>query len=136
MQLERSESIAASLEEIRHIAARARDIKLEALVEEVRRIREQEPRANILIYTEYVDSLQAAESHLKEAKVGKILTITGNDDVQQRQQITQRFRTEDNLILISTDTSAEGLNLHDRCHHLIHLELPWNPNRLEQRNGR
>jgi hypothetical protein len=38
--------------------------------------------------------------------------------------------------LVSTDASAEGLNLHDRCHHLIHLELPFNPNRLEQRNGR
>jgi len=135
-EIERSESIAASLDQVRKIAARARDIKLEALIEEVGRIRKQEPRANILVYTEYVDSLQAAESHLRAAGVERILTITGNDDVQQRQQITQRFRTEDNLILISTDTSAEGLNLHDRCHHLIHLELPWNPNRLEQRNGR
>jgi len=135
-ELERSESIAASLEQIREIAARARDVKLDVLIDEVRQIRQQEPRANILIYTEYVDSLQAAASILKEAKVGGILTITGSDDLQQRQQITQRFRTEDNLILISTDTSAEGLNLHDRCHHLIHLELPWNPNRLEQRNGR
>ena len=31
---------------------------------------------------------------------------------------------------------AEGLNLHQRCCHLIHLDLPYNPNRLEQRNGR
>ena len=31
---------------------------------------------------------------------------------------------------------AEGLNLHQRCFHLIHLDLPYNPNRLEQRNGR
>jgi hypothetical protein len=38
--------------------------------------------------------------------------------------------------LVSTDATAEGLNLQDRCHHLIHLELPYNPNRLEQRNGR
>jgi hypothetical protein len=36
----------------------------------------------------------------------------------------------------STDATAEGLNLHERCHQLIHLELPCNPNRLEQRNGR
>ena len=37
---------------------------------------------------------------------------------------------------MSTDSAAEGLNLHQRCHHLLHLELPFNPNRLEQRNGR
>ncbi|MDV2992473.1 MAG: RNA polymerase-associated protein RapA [Chroococcidiopsis sp. SAG 2025] len=37
---------------------------------------------------------------------------------------------------MSTDATAEGLNLQQRCHHLIHLELPFNPNRLEQRNGR
>ena len=39
-------------------------------------------------------------------------------------------------MLISTDSLAEGLNLHQRCFHLIHLDLPYNPNRLEQRNGR
>ena len=39
-------------------------------------------------------------------------------------------------MLVSTDSLAEGLNLHQRCFHLIHLDLPYNPNRLEQRNGR
>ena len=40
------------------------------------------------------------------------------------------------IILVSTNSMAEGLNLHQRCFHLIHLDLPYNPNRLEQRNGR
>jgi hypothetical protein len=48
----------------------------------------------------------------------------------------QRFGSEDRIILVSTDATAEGLNLHRRCHHLIHIELPYNPNRLEQRNSR
>jgi hypothetical protein len=51
-------------------------------------------------------------------------------------RITERFRTRHNQVLVSTDASAEGLNLQERCYHLIHAELPWNPNRLEQRNGR
>lgn len=135
-ELERTDSIASSLDQLKQYAQRAHDVKLDALLAEITQIRQSEPRANILIYTEYVDSLTAAHEHLKAAKVGKIVTITGNDGGEQRQIITQQFRTQDNLILISTDTSAEGLNLHDRCHHLIHLELPWNPNRLEQRNGR
>jgi hypothetical protein len=62
--------------------------------------------------------------------------MCGDDPEKKRTETTARFRTEDNLVLISTDAAAEGLNLHQRCHHLIHLELPFNPNRLEQRNGR
>ena len=62
--------------------------------------------------------------------------MTGLLDDRARGRITERFRSESGLILVSTDASAEGLNLHQRCHNLIHLELPFNPNRLEQRNGR
>ena len=39
-------------------------------------------------------------------------------------------------ILIATDAAREGLNLQRRCRDLFHLDLPWNPSRLEQRNGR
>jgi hypothetical protein len=83
-----------------------------------------------------VDSQQAAAQALREAGVGEVLTMSGEDDAHARGKITDRFRAQSNLVLVSTDTAAEGLNLHERCHHLIHLELPFNPNRLEQRNGR
>ncbi len=62
--------------------------------------------------------------------------MTGLFDDRARSRVTERFRSESGVILVSTDASAEGLNLHQRCHNLIHLELPFNPNRLEQRNGR
>ena len=62
--------------------------------------------------------------------------LCGDDPDKVRQARTERFRTQQGIILLSTDSAAEGLNLHQRCHHLIHLELPFNPNRLEQRNGR
>ena len=39
-------------------------------------------------------------------------------------------------ILICTDAAREGINLQAHCHDLIHIDLPWNPSRLEQRNGR
>jgi hypothetical protein len=44
--------------------------------------------------------------------------------------------TEPLRILICTDAAREGINLQSRCHDLIHVDLPWNPARLEQRNGR
>jgi len=116
-------------------AAEPFDPKLEALVLEIRTIRSSEPRANILIYTEYGDS-QAAAVRTLQGIGGEILTIGGQDDEDARARAAERCATEDNIVLVSTDSLAEGLNLHQRCHHLIHLDLPYNPNRLEQRNGR
>ena len=116
-------------------AAAPSDPKLEALVDEVRLIRSTEPRANILIYTEYADS-QAAAVRALAGIGGAVLTIAGHDSEEARTRAAERCAMEDNLILVSTDSLAEGLNLQQRCHHLIHLDLPYNPNRLEQRNGR
>lgn len=119
-------------------AAMADDPKLHALVVEIRAIRAAEPGANILIYTEYADSQVAAARTLRGARGigGEILTIGGSDTEAARTRAAERCSDEDHLILISTDSLAEGLNLQRRCHHLIHLDLPYNPNRLEQRNGR
>lgn len=121
--------------------AQAEDPKLRTLVETLVAIRAAEPRANVLVYTEYTDSqaavMKVLEGILKAEKLtGAVVSLSGDDADGVRASITTRFREEDDLILVSTDASAEGLNLHTRCHHLVHLELPYNPNRLEQRNGR
>ncbi|MBI4864721.1 MAG: DEAD/DEAH box helicase family protein [Candidatus Riflebacteria bacterium] len=117
------------------------DPKLQAILREIKAIREKEPRANILIYSEFADSQEAlvellAEGQTRGAFTGHVIKISGEDDDKARSLAAARFVREDDLILVSTDSTAEGLNLHTRCHHLIHLELPYNPNRLEQRNGR
>ena len=132
-------SIVERLEELIELAgdALAQDPKLDQLVREITSIRQQEPKANVLVYTEYVDSQRAAVAALKAMPgIGTILTMSGDDNDKIRQAVTQRFREQQGLILVSTDSAAEGLNLHQRCHQLIHMELPFNPNRLEQRNGR
>ena len=60
--------------------------------------------------------------------------------LERREELKRRFNAdpaEDPLrILICTDAAREGINLQMRCHDLIHIDLPWNPARLEQRNGR
>lgn len=118
-------------------AASSGDPKLEALVSEVAGIRRERPGANVLIYTEYADSLHAAVKALRDALHGEtVVSITGNDSERTRLAVTERFGAEDGLVLVSTDSLAEGLNLHRRCRDLIHVDLPYNPNRLEQRNGR
>lgn len=133
----------AGLKELVDLAkiALPEDPKLEAVVSQIIEIRKAEPKANVLVYTEYTDSQAVLVEALKAAKAvkrlkGKIAEISGKDGEADRIAITERFAKNDNIILVSTDATAEGLNLHERCHHLIHLELPYNPNRLEQRNGR
>jgi superfamily II DNA or RNA helicase len=118
--------------------ARRHDPKLAALLTEIRLIRIAHPRANVLVYTEYADSQAEAIAALRAARglAGDILAISGHNPDIERTRAAERFAADDALILVSTDSLAEGLNLHRRCHHLIHLDLPYNPNRLEQRNGR
>ncbi len=120
------------------LAAEPHDPKLSTMVLEIRLIRARYPDTNILIYTEYSDSLAAAARALRSASgiEGEILTIGGLDDDAVRATTARQFGETGRLILITTDSMAEGLNLHRHCFHLIHLDLPYNPNRLEQRNGR
>lgn len=135
--LSRSASVVEALDNLMALAQEARphDPKLAQLAAEIETIRTQEPAANVLVYTEYTTSQAAAAEVLRNRGL-TVLTLSGEDDDATRQGVTERFRTRDGLVLVSTDASAEGLNLQDRCHHLLHLELPFNPNRLEQRNGR
>ena len=118
-------------------AARPLDPKLDALLAAIADIRGRRPGGNILVFTEYVDSQAAAVAALRAAlPEDAILAISGADAEQARIVAAARFAAEDGLVMVSTDALAEGLNLHQRCRHLIHLDLPYNPNRLEQRNGR
>jgi superfamily II DNA or RNA helicase len=116
-------------------AAASDDPKLSAIGREVRAIRAAQPATNVLIYTEYADSQSAALSALRSCG-GDVLAISGVDSERERTRTAERFAEEDGIILVSTDSLAEGLNLHQHCFNLIHLDLPYNPNRLEQRNGR
>ena len=117
-------------------AAARFDPKLEAVVRAVRAIRVEHAAANVLIYTEYADSQLAALRALRSGVDGEVLAINGLDSERERTRVAERCAEEDGIVLVSTDSLAEGLNLQQRCWHLIHLDLPYNPNRLEQRNGR
>ena len=130
---------AAALASLIRLGERAAplDPKLLSLCRAVRDIRSATPGANILVYTEYVDSQMAALQALRAAAIGgEMLAINSHDSDDERARVAERCAEQDNIVLISTDALAEGLNLQRRCFHLIHLDLPYNPNRLEQRNGR
>lgn len=97
----------------------------------------------VILFTEY----RATQNWLQEVlaqhgftKNERLLTMYGGMDRDSRESVKNAFQSgpdETNVrILLATDAAAEGLNLQNHCCRLIHYEIPWNPNRLEQRNGR
>ena len=101
----------------------------------------------VLIFTE---NREGTKRHLKaileEAITGtdrageRIEVIDGLTSGSRRKQIQHRFNADpakDPLrILLATDAAREGLNFQAHCADLFHFDLPWNPGRIEQRNGR
>jgi superfamily II DNA or RNA helicase len=93
----------------------------------------------IVIFTEYADTLKHLESAL--SKRSKVLFITSSNRSNLENTIQNNFDANADLqvndydILITTDTLAEGVNLH-RSNTLINYDLPWNPTKLMQRMGR
>ena len=63
------------------------------------------------------------------------MTIHGGKSVDERRQAQWDFAKPETQILIATDAAGEGINL-QFCRLLINWDIPWNPNRLEQRMGR
>jgi superfamily II DNA or RNA helicase len=89
----------------------------------------------LVIFTEHKDTLLYLEDRLSKSGGYKVTTIHGGKSVDERRQAQWSFATPDTQILIATDAAGEGINL-QFCRLLINWDIPWNPNRLEQRMGR
>ncbi len=91
---------------------------------------------NVIVFTEYRDT----QSYLLEALQNQGIAtgiINGKMSQPERRSQIETFNdSKTPIVLVATDAASEGLNLQDNCHTVINYELPWNPNRLEQRNGR
>jgi Helicase conserved C-terminal domain len=97
----------------------------------------------VIIFTEYratqkwLFDLLAREGFAEE---GRLEMIYGGMPGDQREPIKAAFQANPKesavRILLATDAASEGVNLQNHCSRLIHFEIPWNPNRMEQRNGR
>jgi ERCC4-related helicase len=123
-----------------------RDCKTDALIAHLRSIVKPEGKwsdERIIIFTEY----RATQNWLQEVLVSaglasgdRLMTLYGGMDGDRREQIKAAFQASPAQspvrILLATDAASEGIDLQNHCHRLIHLEIPWNPNRMEQRNGR
>jgi len=114
------------------------DAKLEALLAELRQVLDADPAEKIIVFTEYLDSLSAVRERLDADPdlVSRYVVLRGGMSLRARRRAQERFESDEIRVLLATDAAGEGLNLQHHCRQILHLELPWNPNRLEQRNGR
>ena len=99
----------------------------------------------LIVFSEYKTTIdwlkkQLLEELSVEVESERIAEFTGNTDNYERERLKARFNSdpaeEPLRILLCTDAAREGINLQHRCYDLFHFDLPWNPSRLEQRNGR
>lgn len=88
----------------------------------------------LVIFTEHKDTLLYLQDRLSNNGY-TVATIHGGMTVDERREAQCRFMTPEVQILICTDAAGEGINL-QFCRLLINWDIPWNPNRLEQRMGR
>jgi SNF2 family DNA or RNA helicase len=88
----------------------------------------------LVLFTEHKDTLLYLEERLKNNGY-KVVTIHGAKSVDERREAQWQFAKPETQILIATDAAGEGINL-QFCRLLINWDIPWNPNRLEQRMGR
>lgn len=89
----------------------------------------------LVIFTEHKDTLLYLEERLSSSGGYNVVTIHGGKEVDERREAQAKFASPEVQILIATDAAGEGINL-QFCRLLINWDIPWNPNRLEQRMGR
>jgi hypothetical protein len=100
----------------------------------------------MLIFTEYADTKRYLERQLRNLLTPgreddpRIATFHGGMVDEAREEVKRAFNADPKShplrVLIATDAAREGVNLQNNCADLFHFDVPWNPSRLEQRNGR
>ncbi|MCZ2156648.1 MAG: DISARM system SNF2-like helicase DrmD [Bryobacterales bacterium] len=100
----------------------------------------------VIIFTEYDDTKRYLLNQLNSIVAGsdgadeRIAVYHGPTPAVERERIKKAFNADPSQhpvrILIATDAAREGLNLQAHCWNLFHFDVPWNPGRMEQRNGR
>jgi superfamily II DNA or RNA helicase len=100
----------------------------------------------VIIFTGWDDTKRFIVQQLNGIIAGtdraseRIAVFHGPTSAEEREEIKNAFNSPPDThplrILVATDAAREGINLQAHCQHLFHFDVPWNPSRMEQRNGR
>ena len=109
------------------------EVKLQKLKESMQLLEKESKNKKILIFTESKDTLEYLEKRIKSWGYN-VNYIHGGMSLEERIDAEKIFKTETQL-MVATEAAGEGINL-QFCHLMVNYDIPWNPNRLEQRMGR
>jgi SNF2 family DNA or RNA helicase len=96
------------------------------------------PRQKLIIFTEHRDTLSYLENRITTllGRKDAVVLIHGGMGREERMKAQETFKFDPQVqVLLATDAAGEGINL-QRAHLMVNYDLPWNPNRIEQRFGR
>ena len=96
------------------------------------------PSQKLVVFTEHRDTLEYLRERIgtRLGRPGALVVVHGNLRREERLRAQEAFRHDpETRILLATDAAGEGINL-QRAHLMVNYDLPWNPNRIEQRFGR
>ena len=144
--IEELEKEVSYLEMLEEEALSVRNSKQDAKWSEVSRLlqdneemyREDGSRRKLIVFTEHKDTLMYLADNIRGVlgTHDSVQIIYGGTPRDERRKIQERFRSDPDVqILVATDAAGEGVNL-QTANLMINYDLPWNPNRLEQRFGR
>ncbi len=136
----------ADLETLIHVARRVRNLDTDRKWVELRRILQDndlihpdaDRRRKLIIFTEHRDTLNYLTGKIRSlfGRTGTVQAIHGGVRRADRRAVTEEFTKNPGCqVLLATDAAGEGLNL-QAAHLMVNYDLPWNPNRIEQRFGR
>jgi SNF2 family DNA or RNA helicase len=137
----------ATLRRLEVIAARVRASGTDAKWSELARLLQDSnaemldetgKRRKLIIFSEHRDTLNYLTDRIRTllGTPEAVVTIHGGMHREARRQAQEAFRQQPEVsVLVATDAAGEGVNL-QRAHLLVNYDLPWNPNRIEQRFGR
>jgi hypothetical protein len=135
-----------TLERLEWLAQRVRNSGVDRKWQELSSLIRENPemqakgggRRKLIVFTEHKDTLHYLVERLRTL-IGRdeaVVFIHGGTAREERRAIQERFTNDPDVeILVATDAAGEGINL-QRAHLMVNYDLPWNPNRIEQRFGR
>ncbi len=124
------------IEDARQIIQNEEEIKLKEFRKSLEELQQKFPEPKdkkVLVFTESRDTLDYLEKKVRSWGYATN-TIHGGMRLEERVKAEKVFKNETDL-LVATEAAGEGINL-QFCHLMVNYDIPWNPNRLEQRMGR
>ncbi len=135
-------------QEVKELELTAHDPKTAKLIEALKVILKQkpkagEPRRKVIVFSEYVDTVHYLRPALEVAFGGRVFTVPGELGVHKEKEMLHNFdafapadkQADDYDILLASDKISEGFNL-NRAGAIVNYDIPWNPTRVIQRVGR